>query len=152
MKPSVGITAGAPLLSGALFALEYGPLCRAAGLFRGAPSGAVLGFAQGLAAAGAFTAATTATASRPGLTMLTGVVAGHALLGAVVGFLGAAHEKRDRFVSPRFLAWLKRQEDDDQASLETEGARPPLQIATRQAQRRPAAPDTQASTPDSRAA
>src|SRR5688500_15682510 len=92
------VTMSVPLLSGALLAAEYGPLCRAAGLFRGVPSGALIGLGQGLAAAGAVGASTGARSSG---VVLAGVTAGHVLLGALIGFMGAASERRSRFVSGR---------------------------------------------------
>ena len=144
-----GFTAGVPVLSGALFAFEYSPLCRSAGMFLGAPSGALLGIARGVATAGAFAAA---TSSRPGFATLAGLVAGHAVLGALVGSFGAASDQQDRFVSPRFLAWLKRQQEDERASVEPDVMRPPLQLAGHQAKRRPARPDVDTDAPAARAA
>jgi hypothetical protein len=147
MKSLQGVLTGMPLVSGVLFGLEYGPLCRAAGLFRGAPSGVLLGLAQGVAAAGAVSAM---MGARPRVMTLAGVVTGHALLGALVGFLGAALERRDRFVSPHFLTWLKRQDDEREAT--DHGVQEPIQLARHPARRRLADPISQSDVPAVRAA
>ena len=148
-----------PVLSGTMLAAAYGPLCRAAGLFPGVPSGALIGLAQGLAAASVVSAMSAGrkggamAVMTAGITVIAmGVTAGHMLLGVAIGFLGAASERRERFVSRRFLTWLERQREEEGSGLERGELRSPIQISRHQAQRVQDAPDTSVGSVAARAA
>lgn len=116
------------LVNGALLALGYGEVFRRLRLWPGAPAGALLGLAHG-AGATALVAALPQIHPRPrqaglrpmsvdayGPLTLPGMLLGHVLYGALVGWLLERESRRASVVSPAFLAWLKAQEAAEQAA------------------------------------
>jgi len=113
-------------VNGALFAVGYQQALRRTGMFAGAPSGALLGVAHGMAAIGAV-AAMPKVHPRPrqaglekmgpsayGSLTVPGMLLGHMLFGALVG-AATGWERRKSVVSPAFLRWLKRQDEEERA-------------------------------------
>ncbi|HXI14840.1 MAG TPA: hypothetical protein VNM48_00615, partial [Chloroflexota bacterium] len=119
---------GLNVVHGALFAVGYQQALRCTGMFAGAPSGALLGVAHGLASMGAV-AAMPKMHPRPrqaglekmgpsahGPLTVPGMLLGHMLFGALVG-AAIGWERHKSVVSPAFLRWIKRQEEEERASL-----------------------------------
>ena len=116
---------GLNFVNGAAIALAYRQAFRWLGMWPGAASGALLGLAHAVGAM-AFVAAAPYIHPRPkqaglrkmgpfayGPLTVPGMVLGHALFGAIVGWFIGREPRREYYVNRAFLRWLARQEEAD---------------------------------------
>jgi hypothetical protein len=119
-------------------ALGYRQALRWLGMWPNALSGAVLGLAH---AAGTTALVTAASYVQPrykraglkgmgpfayGPLTVPGIVLGHVLFGAMVGWIIGREPRRAVYVSPAFLRWLRRQEEADHVEQHPAPIRPRL--------------------------
>lgn len=116
---------GLNFVNATLLGFAYQQAFRWLGMWPSAASGALLGLAHA-AGATAFVAAAPYVHPRPkqaglkemgpfayGPLTIPGLVMGHVLFGAIVGWFIGREPRRAAYVSPAFLRWLDRQEEAD---------------------------------------
>ena len=139
-KSSMRAGSGALVLADAAgLALLYRHAVRRLGVWPNAVTGGLAGALHGLGAMAVLASGSEPRATLPGTgrrdlapgafwLLAAPVVLGHALGGALLGWTMERPGRRDLYVSPAFLRWLRRQEDADHVEAHPTPIQPRLRV------------------------